>query len=112
MVWSLLSTTRPMAGESPARTRREYCAGNDHCSIDFAGAHIFPGLLLIVVGDGGEGADIDGDGIEGFFDLERLRAAVVIDNAHARAANLAAEGVAQDDQLDQRKRHRDHHQRR
>ena len=89
---------RRIAGQDAARILRR----DDHRSVDFAGAHVFSRLLLIVIGDRGEGADIDGDGVEGLFDFERLRAAIVIDNAHARAANLAAEGVAQDNQLDQR----------
>ena len=68
MNWSELSTTRPMAGESPRQTRREYCAGM------MTAASILPvrtssrAFLLVVVGDGGEGADVGRDGIEGFVE--------------------------------------------
>ena len=96
---------RRIAGQDAARILRR----DDDCPVDFARAHIFPRLLLIVIGDGGEGADIDGNGVKGLFDFERLRAAIVIDNAHARAANLAAKSVAEDHQLHQRESHRDHH---
>ena len=85
---------------------------DDHRTIDFSCAHIFPRLLLIVVGDGGEGADIDRDRLERLVDLQRLRAAVVVDDRQPCIADLATEGVAEDDQLDQRKHHRHHHQRR
>ena len=96
---------RRIPGQDAARILRR----DDDCPVDFAGAHIFSRLLLIVIGDGGEGADIYGDGVKGLFDLERLRAAIVIDNPHARAAYLAAKSVTEDHQLDQRESHRDHH---
>ncbi len=55
-------------------------------------------------------AHVGADGVEGFADLEGLSAAVLVDEAEAGVANFAAEGVAQHDQLDQRKDHRRQHQ--
>ena len=56
---------------------------------------------LVSVVDGGEGLDIDGDGLEGFTDLDGLRTVVVVHNSHAGANNFSAECIAQDDKLNQ-----------
>ena len=78
--------------------------------VEPAGAHRFLGLLFAAAGDGPEGADVGRHRGERFVHPQGLGAAVVVDDAHARLGDLAAEGVAQDDQLDQRKDHRREHQ--
>ena len=84
---------------------------NDDRGIDFAGAHVLARLHLVVVLDGGEGLDVGGDGIEGLAHLYRLRSMVVIDHGDVRAHDLAAEGIADDDQLQNRQHQRHDHQR-
>ena len=81
MNWSELSTTRPMLRRILRVDAARILRRNDDCRIDLAGAHVFARLLLVVVGDGGEGADVDGDGVKGLADLDRLRAVVVVDDA-------------------------------
>ena len=44
-------------------------SGDDDGGVDLAGAYVFAGLSLVVVVDGGEGLDIDGDGGKGFANL-------------------------------------------
>ena len=85
--------------------------GNDDGGVDLAGAHIFAGLHLVGVLDGGEGLDVDGDGVEALADLDGLRAVIVVDDGDVRADDLAAEGVAHDEQLQDRHHQRHDHQR-
>ena len=85
---------------------------NDDRALDLAVAHVFHRLLIVVVVDGLKVRDVGPDGVEGLADPYRLRAAVLIDHAQLRVPDLAAEGVAQNDQLHQRKHHRHQHQRR
>ena len=85
---------------------------NDDSALDFTVAHIFHSFPVVVVIDGDEGANIGPNGIEGLTDFQRLRPAVLVHNAELGVANLSAEGVAQHNQLHQRKYHRRHHQRR
>ena len=84
--------------------------GDDDCGVDLAGAHVFAGLHLVVVLDGGEGLDVDGDGVEGLAQLDGLRAVIVIDNSDALAGDLSAEGVAHDEQLQDGHHQRHDHQ--
>ena len=79
--------------------------GNDHGGIDFAGADVFAGLVFVRVLDGGEGLDVNGDGVEAFADFDGLGTVVVVNHGDAGAGDLAAEGIAHDEQLQDR-----HHQ--
>ena len=62
---SELSTTRPMCGRVLGVNAAGVLGGNDDGGVDFAGAHVFAGLHLVGVVEGGEGLDVDGDGVEG-----------------------------------------------
>ncbi len=79
--------------------------GNDDGGIDLAGAHILAGLHLVGVLDGGEGLDVDGDGVEGLAQPDCLGAVIGIDDGNLFSGNLSAEGIAHDEQLHDR-----HHQ--
>src|SRR5581483_2131326 len=85
---------------------------NNHRALDLAIAHILHRLLVVVVVHRLEGANVGAHGIEGLANFERLGAAVLVHYSEARVAYLAAEGVAQHDQLHQGKYHGGHHQRR
>src|SRR5262249_16856405 len=84
--------------------------GNDDCALDLSVAYIFHRLFVVVVVDGHEGSDVGAHRVEGLADLECLRAAVLVHQPYLGVANLAAEGVPQDDQLHQGKYHRHQHQ--
>ena len=99
MVWSELSTTRPIAGESPGEHAPRILCRNDHSAIDLSCAHVFARLLLVVVWHRGEGTDVYRDRVKRLVNLQRLGLAVVVDHPHARPANLAAKGVAEDEEL-------------
>src|SRR5581483_9546686 len=83
---------------------------NDDCALDFAVTDILHGLLVVIVVDGHEGADIGAHRIESFANLQRLSTAVLIDQSHLGIANLAAKGIAQHNELHQWKDHRHQHQ--
>ena len=85
---------------------------NDDGAVELAGAHVFHGLLVAVVGNGSEGVRVGLDRGQSFANFHRLRALILIDDAEACVLDLAAEGVAQHDELDQWKHHGYQHQRR
>ena len=85
---------------------------NDDGAVETAGAHILHGLFVAVVGNGSEGMCVGLDRGQSFPNFHGLRAAVLIDDAEARVLDLATKGVAQHDELHQRKHHRHQHQRR
>ena len=79
--------------------------GNNHRAFKFAVAHIFHSLLLAVVINRHECADVRPHRIKRLADPQRLRAAILIDNRHPRVANLSPKSIAQNDQLHQRHNH-------
>jgi hypothetical protein len=62
---------------------------------------------LVAVGDGVEGPGVDRDGLAHFFHLDGRNAVVLIDDANAQVLDFSPEGVAKDDELNQRHDHRD-----
>ena len=84
---------------------------NDHRRVDLAGAHVFARLHFVGVLDGREGLDVHRDGVEGLAHLHRLRPVVVVHHGHVRADDFAAEGVADDDKLQNRHHQRHDHER-
>ena len=84
---------------------------NNHRALNLAVTHILHRFFVVVVVDGHEGPNIGADGIEGFTNLQSLWPAVLIDDADSGVANLATEGVAQNDELHQGKYHRRQHER-
>ena len=86
---------------------------NDDGAIELAVAHVLHRLLIaVVVRPGLKVRALDCTAVERLADLHRLRAVVLIDHAQPRVFDLAAEGIAQHDELHQRKHHRHQHQRR
>ena len=85
---------------------------NDDGAVDLAVAHVFHRLAVVVVIDRFEGANVGLDGVEGLANLERHGAVVLINYAELGVADFPAEGVAEHDQLDERKHRRHQHQRR
>ena len=83
---------------------------NNDRALQLPVTHVFHGLLLVVIGDGHKGPNIGAHGIESFLDPHRLWSAVLVYDGNLGVANLAAKGVAQDDQLHQGKDHRCQHQ--
>ena len=85
--------------------------GDDDGPVDFTGAHVFAGLYFVGVLDGGKGLDIDGNRVKGLADFDGLRAVIVIDDGNALANYLSAEGIAHDEQLQNRHHQRHDHER-
>ena len=88
MKLSLLSTISAICGLVLLVHAARVLRRNDDRALDLAVAHVFPRRLLVVVVDGDEGAHVGAHGIERLADLERLRAAVLIDHAEPRVAIL------------------------
>ena len=78
--------------------------------VDPALAQVAQSGGLVVVGDRGEGAGVGGHGLEHLLQLDRRHAVVVVHHPDLEMLDLAAEGVAQDDQLDERHDHGHDHQ--
>ena len=83
---------------------------NNHRTLNLAVAHILQSLLLVVVVNRLKGTHVGAHRIECFMDPDGLRAPVLIHQPQLRVFDFSAEGIAQYQQLHQRKNHRHHHQ--
>jgi hypothetical protein len=83
---------------------------DNHSALDFSVANVVARAGLVVVVDGQEGAHVGAHRVESLPDLQRLRATILIDDTEARIFYLAAERIAQHDELHQRKNHGRQHQ--
>jgi hypothetical protein len=84
---------------------------NVHDGADEAGAQVDGSIAERVVVQRAERSGVGFDGVEVLLDHARAVLVIVVDDGDFHAANFAAEGVAQNDELKQRGHHRDHHQR-
>ena len=75
------------------RARQKLRRDNDR-TFQLAVAHILHGLLVAVVIDGDEGANIGAHGVECFANPQGLRSAVLIDDGDTGIMDLSAKRVA------------------
>ena len=85
---------------------------NDQNPAQHALAQVVESGALVVVIGGQEGARIGAHGAHALQHIHRFRSAIQIDHAQDDVLDVAAEGVAQDDQLHQRQHQRGEDQRR
>ena len=85
---------------------------NDQNPAQHALAQVADGRALVVVIGGQEGACVGAHGADALQHIHRFRSAIQIDHAQNDVLDIAAEGVAQNDQLHQRQHQRGENQRR
>ena len=94
--------------QDPSRVVGRY--GQD--AVDASIAQVVERLSLVGVRRGVERPGVGGDGLRQLVDTHGRHPVIVIDDAQLEVLDVAAEGIAKDDELDQREDQRDDNERR